>query len=150
MSMQNKRTLFIVFALAIFVICIYAFASTQDSVTLREYVDLRFAEMQRAIDKAYLTNEADKAKMNEIRGSLNDAQKTFASKDAVDKLNDAQKMFASKDMVDKMQEDIKALRSLSDIAQGKASQTSLFVVGMVSFLSLAIQISKIYIDKKKK
>ncbi|MFA5379931.1 MAG: hypothetical protein WC455_29495 [Dehalococcoidia bacterium] len=115
--------------------CAFGIAANQvnDSISLREYVDMRFAEMQRATDTAYRSMADKLVGMNEIRGSLSDANKTFARLDAVEK----------------MQEDIKTLRSLSDVAQGKASQSSLFFVGMISILSLAIQISKFIADRKK-
>jgi len=123
------------FLLSAILVTVYCFAAVNEPVeiSLREYVDMRFAEMQRAIDMAYKTNETDKAKMNEIRGALNDAQKSFASKEAVEKI----------------QEDIKTLRSLSDIAQGKASQTSLFFVGMISVLSLGLQVARFFAGRPK-
>ncbi len=120
--------------LAIIFVAAFGIASVQDgSVTMREYVDMRFAETQRAIDTAYKALSDKLVGMNEIRGNLADANKTFARADTVEK----------------MQDDIKTLRSLSDIAQGKASQTSLFFVGLVSVLSLAMQVTKIFTSRRK-
>ena len=146
MSMQNKRTLFVVFILVMFTLTAFLFTQTSrdSNVSLRDYIDLRVDDLQAQINRrtdemkheseiALTSLNARLAGMNEFRQAINDASK----------------LYATKEMVDKLESEIKTLRSLSDIAQGKASQTSLLVVGMVSFFGLAIQISRLYLERKK-
>lgn len=92
------------------------------AITMREYVDMRVAEIQRATDKALESLNSRLLAMNEFRASINDANKTFVTKDTIVKIED----------------DIRALRTLADIAQGKASQTSFFVAMFLSMASFII------------
>lgn len=132
MSKQNKKTLSVVFILIVFVMTAFLFSQTNpQTITMRDYVDMkidsleklmlmRFNEFQKAIEKAYLTNEIDKAKMNEIRGALSDANK----------------MFATEESVERIRVDVRDLRSIADIAKGKASQGQFLVSLIASFIGM--------------
>ncbi len=53
-------------------------------VTMREYIDLRFADFQRAIDKAETAMTARLAGMNEFRDQLRDQASKFVTRAELD------------------------------------------------------------------
>jgi hypothetical protein len=100
----------------------------KDGISLKEYVDLRFTENQRALEKA----ERDLSKrlegMNEFRDALKDQAGTFVTREAMEiKLDGLEKDMA----------DLKLTRAH---AQGKASQTSVLIAYGISFVGLLIAV----------
>jgi hypothetical protein len=78
-----KKAVFV----ALFLSAFFSFAQTHDDssrntdiISLREYVDLRFAVTQRAIDKAEVTMNERLAGMNEFRLALKDQNATFITR----------------------------------------------------------------------
>ena len=99
-------------------------------VPLREYIDLRFSETQRAIDKAESSMNERLASMNEFRATLKDQSAKFITREEVTS------------MLERIQENVTALQKLSDISTGKASQTSMIIALVISLASLGLGLAK--------
>lgn len=135
MSLQNRKTLSIVFVLVIFAFTAIIFSQTKETsiITQREYTDMRVEEIQRATDKALASLNERLSSMNEFRASINDANK----------------MFVTKETVDKMQEDIRELRTISDIAKGAATQGQFFISMIAAFIGMFGGIVGLVLNWKK-
>ena len=97
-----------------------------DGVSLRDYIDLRFNEAQRAIDKAEAMMAARLATMNEFREQLKDQAARFITRE---ELNAA---------IGAMLNDIKALQKIADKAEGKASQNALLFTAALTLVGLIL------------
>jgi len=136
MSVQNKKTLSVVFVLAIFALTAFVFSQTPQgnaAISMREYVDMRVAEIQRAVDKALESLNERLSGMNEFRASINDSNK----------------LFVTKEVIDRMQVDIKELRSISDIAKGAATQGQFFISMIASFIGMFGGVVGVILNWKK-
>ena len=102
--------------------------SFKDGVTLKEYVDLRFNEAQRAIDKAEQLMSARLVSMNEFRGQLSDQAATFLTRETYD---------AKHALLQTQVDDLRLYKAALD---GKANQSSVtwayFIGGIGLLLSV--------------
>ncbi len=108
---------------------------TRDGVSLKEYVDTRFAAAQQAIDKAEATMTARLATMNEFREQLRDQAGHFITRDELNI------------QIKKLSEDVDALQKIADVAEGKASQSSMIFSYAISIISLIIAIASLVLRK---
>ena len=99
---------------------------SSDGVSLRDYIDLRFAEFQRAVDKAEGTMGSRLSGMNEFRDTLRDQAAKFVTREELHL------------MLRPVLDELKALRKVADIAEGKASQKSVLVAYVLSGISLLV------------
>ena len=99
---------------------------SSDGVSLRDYVDLRFDEAQRAIDKAELMMAARLATMNEFREQLKDQAGRFITRDELNAI------------AGKMGDEIKSLQKTSDMAAGKASQSAFLFTAAMALIALIL------------
>jgi hypothetical protein len=98
----------------------------KDGVSLKEYVDLRFADNLRALEKAERELSKRLEGMNEFRDALKDQAGTFVTREALDlKMGGLQK-------------EVNDLKLTRAHAQGKASQTSVLIAYGISLAGLAI------------
>jgi len=100
--------------------------TSKEYVTLKEYVDMRFREMERTIDLSRISMEHRLAGMNEFREALNKQTSTFLTKAEFD---------TSKE---NFQKDIKLLTQAKDQMDGKATQNQMIAALIISIISLLI------------
>jgi len=143
MSQQNKRTLFVVFAMAIFTLTIFLF-SQNSTVPWKEYVDLRIDDLQNQLNRRAetISNETEKAlaSLNERLSVMNEFRAT---------INDTQSRFVTNEAANKMQEDIRELRSIADVAKGAATQGQFLISMIASFIGMIGGIMGIILSWKK-
>jgi hypothetical protein len=105
----------------------------KDGVSLKEYVDLRFSENLRALEKA----ERDLSKrlegMNEFRDALKDQAGTFVTREALDL------------KIDNLERDVSDLKLNRAHAEGKASQTSVLIAYGISLVGLIIGVAAFFL-----
>jgi len=98
----------------------------QDGVSLKEYIDLRFSENQRALEKA----ERDLSKrlegMNEFRDALKDQAANFVTRESMDL------------KLAPMEEKINSLSLSRAHTEGAASQTSVLIAYIVSAIGIIL------------
>ena len=87
------------------------------------------ASAQLAVDKAEANTREWQRNSNEWRAAMSDREKTFASQSAVKKI----------------EEELKGLATVRDIAIGKASQSSVLWVGLLSVAALVVSIVRIFV-----
>jgi ElaB/YqjD/DUF883 family membrane-anchored ribosome-binding protein len=104
-----------------------------DGVSLRDYIDLRFNEAQRAIDKAEAMMSARLATMNEFRDQLKDQAGRFTTRDEVNIITG------------KMNEEIKALQKIADRGEGKASQNAFLFTAIMAVVGLILGIVNLFV-----
>lgn len=124
-----------------------------DGVSLKDYVDLRFLEHQRAIDKAEASMSTRLAGMNEFRDQLKDQAARLLSREeyasahgqitgVVNELRDqVQKNIGRPEWsakCDMLEVQVKELRTIADMARGKASQSSVLVAGLFSIVGIVL------------
>lgn len=130
----------LIFALLAAAVCFAAGGQAKQDVSLREYVDLRFVETQRAIDKAEATMNERLAGMNEFRTTLKDQAATFIPRLEYD------------GAMERIKANVAALQKIADVSAGKASQGSMLLALAISVLGLLISGSKAVLewtDKKR-
>lgn len=123
--------------MVIFAFTAFLFTQTKDAaaaITFREYIDMRITEQQRAVDKALESLNERLAGMNEFRASINDANK----------------LYVTKEIVEKMETDIRELRTIADIAKGKATQGQFFISLIASFIGMMGGLMSFVMNYKKK
>ena len=114
-----------------------------DDVKLREYIEALIAEQRRyfearlgaVIEATVLARESMDHRldgMNEIRGVLRDQSVTMITRDKFDVA------------FERLQSDVNDLKKRSNIAEGKASQSSVIFFGFLSVASLIISIIKMF------
>jgi hypothetical protein len=96
------------------------------TVTWREYVDLRFADFQRAVDKAENTMNERLAGMNEFRDTLRDQAGKFVTRDELDLI------------VKPVRESLKIMEINRANLEGKASQNGLLLSYLIAGLGLIL------------
>lgn len=101
---------------------------SSDGICIRDYVDIRFKEAQRAIDKAEKMMNNRLEGMNEFREQLNQQATTFVPRGEMTIIND------------KLMEDIRILQSKVDRAEGKASANAVFLTALIAGASLILGI----------
>lgn len=99
-------------------------AEHSDIITLKEYFDIRYQAMERAVDKASASMEKRLEGMNEFRSQLKEQASRFITREEM------QATFKS------MSEDIKSLNQSRAVLEGKASQNS--VVGAFIFSAIGL------------
>jgi hypothetical protein len=104
-------------------------------VTLKEYVDLRFIEMQRAVDKAEASMAYRLQGMNEFRETIQDIQSKSIPRTEYD--------VAHK----QIEKEIKILQASASEAKGKASATAMFIVAGIALASLLINVIQLLAGK---
>lgn len=122
-------------------------------VPLKEYVDVQFAAVQRAVDKAETTLSVRLGGMNEFRDQLRDQASTFVSRrevesalqpirDEIAVLRDQAGKFITQSearlMISPLCDDIRVFRDFMSKAEGKASQSALVFTAIVAISSLII------------
>jgi len=124
-------------------------------VSLREYVDLRFMVAERAIDKAEKTLSARLDTMNEFRSSLNDAQKTFLTREkfdmslqqVVDDIKTLEKcasLAIARREFDEHLQSYAILKTDIDTAKGKASTAQVYFGWLLAGISLILGIIHLF------
>jgi hypothetical protein len=99
-----------------------------DGVSIRDYIDLRFMETQRAIDKAETSMGERLAGMNEFRGQLKDQTAKFLTRDEAWL------------MIDPIRTAVTSLKTTSDISKGRSS-----VASILAALALVVAVIKLFI-----
>lgn len=101
-----------------------------DGISIRDYVDQRFKDSQRAIDKAEeaISNRLDG--MNEFRDTLRDQAARFITREELGTI------------LGKLQDNVNALQKLADIAEGKASMRSVVGAYALAIVGIIIAIIK--------
>lgn len=102
------------------------------TVSWREYVDLRFDENARALDKAEASMAARLESMNEFREALKDAQAKFVTRDELGTWRDP------------IEGRIKSLELSRAEISGKASQTGLLVSYLIASIGIILSILSMY------
>ena len=106
-----------------------------DAVSLRDYVDLRFRELQRLLDKSDQVLDARLKSMNEIREHLREQATRFVTRMEMD------------DKVGTICEDVRELQKGADEARGKASQMSVIFTAAMSLAGLILGLIHIFTYK---
>ena len=106
-----------------------------DGVSLRDYIDQRLSDVQRAVDKAQETMDKRLEGMNEFRDTLKDQASRFVTRDELQS--------TLKPIIANLQ----ALQKLSDIAWGKASAKSLFYTAAMAAVALLLGIVRLLTGK---
>lgn len=112
------------------------------NISLREYFDMRFNNLEKALDERFLAqekaimvaNEASNKRlegMNEFRESLKDQATRFATRD---ELNSLSLLISTK--LDGIDKDIKAIQISDAVLSGKASQTQVIIAYVISILGV--------------
>lgn len=104
---------------------------SSDGICIKDYVDTRFNEAQRAIDKAEKMMGDRLAAMNEFRSQLKDQAGRFVTRDELKLISD------------KLSDDVDALEKIADVAEGKASQSSMIFSYAISIISLIIAVASL-------
>jgi hypothetical protein len=113
--------------------------SHQDGVSLKEYVDLRFAENQRSIEKAERTMNSRLEGMNEFRETLRDQASRFLTREEV--------RLMLKPINDRACENSDAIDSLELTRaelKGKATQSSVYLAYFISFIGIVLGIVSLW------
>ena len=124
-------------------------------ISLKDWVDLRFAVADKAIDKAENSMSKRLDTMNEFRQQLNDAQKTYftrsefdgAHQRVIDDIKELQKCSSSlinRREFDEHLSQYAVMKTDVDIAKGKASMTSVYVAWLLSGASLIVGIIHLF------
>ena len=107
----------------------------RQGVSWREYVDLRFDENQRALEKSERDMDARLESMNEFRDTLRDQASRFVTRDEV--------KLCLKPIEDGIKDLSKAIRDLEinkATLAGKASQNAVIFLGAATLIGLIISI----------
>lgn len=104
----------------------------EDWVSLRDYVEKLFDLNAKAIDKADKAMSDRLATMNEFRETLKDQAGKFVTRDEVQL------------MLKPICEDIRALRTTADKAEGKASYNSMIATALISIVALILGIIRLF------
>jgi len=117
-------------------------AHSAEYVSLRDYIDTRFAAVDKASNLALGTLETRLTSMNEFRGELKDQATTFATKTEVQLLRDAAFTHVTKAEFiiwkDRIDEDIRSLRESRSLLEGKASQSSVNISLLIGIIGLIL------------
>ena len=111
----------------------------QDGVSLKEYFDARFDAMDKALELAQRTNDVRLEGMNEFRNAMKDQTGHFVTRTEADlKINNiAAELKAEQAAVCA---DIELLQKSQNIAEGKASQSSVIIVFVISAIGMGVSI----------
>lgn len=101
----------------------------QDGVSLKEYVDTRFASVQRAIDKAETTLNTRLEGMNEFREAMKDQAVQMATKEDIRGIR----------------KEIDELKRAANVGVGKADQASVDRANTMAFLGLLLAVIAIVV-----
>jgi len=109
--------------------------ASQVVVTMKEYVDALFDEKQRVFDvrcdeSQRAVDKAEKAMCDRLAG-MNEFR---------DQLKDQAARFITRDELNTVINEVGTLRSLADVAKGKASQTALLFTSAIALAGLVISI----------
>jgi hypothetical protein len=105
----------------------------EDKISLKEYVDLKIGAIDKATSVAYASMEKRLEGMNEFRNQLKDQNITFITKAEYSA------------HMNKIEEDIRILRESKAQLEGKASQSDVNSLRLISYISLAIGLSGLLI-----
>ena len=98
------------------------------SISLREYVDYRFSDIEKRTTLALASMNERLDVMNEFRGTIDDQSKTFVVKSEID-----QRMAS-------IEEDIKSLRESRAETEGKATQNQVYVGWILAVIAIGISL----------
>jgi hypothetical protein len=97
-----------------------------DGVTLRDYIEVQFAAMEKANDLAREVNTAQHESLNNFRQAMLDQAKNLLPRSEYEIYHH------------KVEEDIKALQKYQSTMEGKASQSSVNITLLISIVSLIL------------
>ena len=104
---------------------------TENTISLREYIDIKVSAIDRATSNAYVSMEKRLEGMNEFRNQLKDQNATFITKAEYSA------------HMNKLEEDIRMLRESKATLEGKASQTSVNIALGISIIGLILTVLNI-------
>jgi hypothetical protein len=114
-----------------------------DGVSLREYIDLRFAHIEDATKLARESMEKRLDGMNEFRQTLRDQAGKFVTSSELRTLEE--KLSSHLESIGtRMTLELKPLHDFQVSSDAKASQSSLILVGVVSPAGLLLGIAKLF------
>jgi len=97
-------------------------------ISLKEYVNIRFDELQKSLDKSDKALTERLSGMNEIREAMREQSNLFATRKEIELL------------LDPIKKDIKELLLSKATLEGKASQTAVVGVYVLAVLGLIISL----------
>ena len=103
----------------------------KDGVTLKEFFLAKLKDQERALDLARTQMEKRLEGMNEFRETLRDQAAKFVTREEL------------RGAVDKMDIQLDQLKRAKDIAEGKASTTSVYVGYILSAIAIIISLVKL-------
>jgi hypothetical protein len=110
-------------------------AHNSDMVSMRDYVDLRFSDMVRAVDKAEKTLGDRLASMNEFRDQLKDQAARFITRDELTL------------SLSPVCSELKGLKSIADRSAGAASVKQVLWAGLLGLGGLLLSIIDFILKK---
>lgn len=100
----------------------------EETVSLVKYFDMRIDNIQDSTKLALASANERLNGMNEFRDTLKDQQNTFATRKEVER------------EVERFEQDIKMLTASKNLLEGKASQKSVTIAYIISFVSLLLSV----------
>jgi len=104
-----------------------------NGVSIKEYFERLFTDNQRAIDKAEQMMNQRLEGMNEFREQLKDQASKFITREELNIICTG------------FQTEIKALRKLADIAEGKASQNAVILTALASVIGILLGVINFFV-----
>lgn len=103
-------------------------------VSMKDYVDMRFAEVEKARRDALAAMETRLAAMNEFRDTLRDQAGKFVTREELET------------ELRVIEADIRILRDSKNLLEGKASQSALNLTLGLAFLGILLSIVALLLD----
>lgn len=108
-----------------------------DSISIRDYVDLRFTEFQKAIDIRFdgVASSVNLALISSDKATLKAEVANEKRFESVTEFRETLTSQASKFVT---RDEVKPLQKLADVAEGKASQNAMLFVALASVIGILI------------
>lgn len=111
----------------------------EDGVSLKEYFEARFDAMDKALKLAQEANESRLEGMNEFRKAMSDQAGHFVTRMEADTAKNLMRAEIQSELSD-ICADVKLLQKSQNIAEGKASQSSVIIVFIISAIGIGISL----------